>query len=108
MMYWYHYLILMMFITMIVSPVWFFGKVSKMLFDEADPHEPVVQHINIKTILPNEEPVELMHADERVLQNLDKMIKASRNKHVKQLWKIKKAEFARQMSWRVTVRDANG
>lgn len=104
MLVWYHYFILMMFIAMIVSPVWFFGKVSKLLFDEAEPHEPVVQHINIKTIIPNEDSVELIHADEKVLQNLDKMIRTSRKKHVKQLWKIKKAEFERQLRWKATKR----
>lgn len=103
-MMWYHYLILVMFIAMVVSPVWFFGKVSKVLFDEAEPHEMVVQYVHPDSIIPNVEAVEMIDADMKVLQNLDKMIKTSKKKHVKQLWKVKKAEFERQLRWNATVR----
>ena len=106
-MMWYHYLIVVMFIAMIASPVWFFGKVSKVLFDEAEPHEPVVQYVHPDAIIPNEEAVEMIDADMRVLQNLDKMVNVSKKKHVKQLWEVKKAEFERQLRWKATVRNTN-
>ena len=104
-MQWYHYVIIVTFLFMVFSPVWFFGKVSKFLFDEAEPHEMVVQHININTILPKEDTVDMIHADDKVLQNLDKMVKMSKKKHVKQMWKVKKAEFERQLRWNATVRN---
>jgi len=106
-MMWYHYLILVMFMAMIVSPVWFFGKVSKVLFDEVEPHEPVVQYVHPDAIIPNEEAVEMIDADQKVLQNLDKMVKMSKKKHVKQMWKVKKSEFERQLRWKATVRNTN-
>ena len=106
-MFWYHYLIMVMFLAMIVSPVWFFGKVSKILFDEAEPHEMVVQYVHPDAIIPNAEAVEMIHADEKVLKNLDKMIKMSKKKHVKQMWKVKKSEFERQLRWKATVRNTN-
>jgi hypothetical protein len=104
-MLWYHYLIAVIFIAMIASPVWFFGKVGKILFDEKEPHEPFVQHINPNSIIPYSESVEMIHADDKVLKNLDKMIQTSEKKHVKQLWEIKKAEFERQLRWKATVRN---
>ena len=96
-----------MFLAMIVSPVWFFGKVSKILFDEAEPHEMVVQYVHPNAIIPKSEAVEMIHADEKVLQNLDKMVKMSKKKHVKQMWKIKKGEFERQLRWKSAVRSTH-
>jgi len=102
---WYHYVILIMFLVMVFSPVWFFGKVSKFLFDEAEPHEPVVQYVSPGNIIPNEETVKMIDADAKVLQNLDKMVKMSKKKHVKQMWKVKKSEFERKLRWNATAQN---
>lgn len=107
MLYWYHYVTFVTFLLMVVSPVWFFGKVSKFLFDDAEPHEPVVQYIHPDAIIPNEEAVEMIDADIKVLQNLDKMVKMSKKKHVKQMWKVKKLEFERELQWKSTVRNTH-
>ena len=108
MLYWYHYVTFVTFLLMVVSPVWFFGKVSKFLFDEAEPHEMVVKYVNEAAILPkHEDEMAMLDADEKVLQNLDKMIKMSKKKHVKQMWKIKKNEFERQLRWKATERNAH-
>lgn len=104
-MQWYHYATLVTLLVMVFSPVWFFGKVGKVLFDEAEPHEPVVQYIHPDAIIPNKETVEMIDADAKVLQNLDKMVKMSRKKHVKQMWKVKKAEFERKLRWNATLRN---
>lgn len=106
-MQWYHYGSIVILILMIVSPVWFFGKVAKILFDEAEPHEPVIQHINPDSILPIEEDIEMIHQDDKILQNLNMMIKQAKKKEVRQLWKVKKAEFERELRWKSTVRNAN-
>jgi hypothetical protein len=44
--------------------------------------------------------VDTLNRDEKVLDNLNRMIKTSKKKHVKQMWKIKKAEFERELRWR--------
>ena len=98
---WYHYGIAVVFILMIVSPVWFFSKVEKMLFDTPEP-ELHVDFINPNQVLKPEESMESLNRDEKVLENLNRMIKASKKKQVKQMWKIKKAEFERQLIWRRT------
>ena len=38
--------------------------------------------------------------DERILNNFDRMIKTSKKRDVKKLWKIKKAEHLRNMRWK--------
>lgn len=104
-MQWYHYVSIVIFILMIASPVWFFGKVGKILFDEAEPHEPVITYINPNSILPFEEEADMIQRDIKVLDNLNRMIKTSKKKHVKQLWMVKKAEFQRELRWKSTVRN---
>ena len=95
---WYHYGIAVVFILMIVSPVWFFSKVEKMLFDTPEP-ELHVDFINPTRVLKPEESMESLNRDEKVLENLNRMIKTSKKKQVKQMWKIKKAEFERMLRW---------
>ena len=67
----------------------------------------IVQYVHPDAIIPNVEAVEMIDADQKVLQNLDKMIKMSKKKHVKQMWKIKKNEFERQLRWKATERNAH-
>lgn len=103
---WYHYMSIIMLLLMVVSPAWFFGKVGKILFEEHEPHDPVVQHINPKSVLPFHEDETVIHQDEKILHNLNMMVKKSKKKHVKQLWKIKKLEFERQLRWKASIRKA--
>lgn len=101
---WYHYATIIILLFMVVSPAWFFGKVGKILFEEHEPHDPVVQHINPTTVLPFHEDETVIHQDEKILHNLNMMIKMSKKKQVKQLWKVKKAEFERQLRWKASLR----
>ena len=103
---WYHYGIAVVFILMVVSPVWFFSKVEKVLFDTPEP-ELHVDFINPNQVLNPEEQMEFLDRDEKVLKNLNLMIKTSKKKQVKQMWKIKKAEFERQMKWKQHLNRAN-
>jgi len=98
---WYHYGIAVVFVLMVISPVWFFRKVEKVLFDAPEP-ELHVQFINPNQVIQPEESMDLLSRDEKILENLNKMIKTSRKKHVKQMWKIKKAEFERKLHWQRT------
>ena len=97
---WYHYGVAVVFILMTISPVWFFNKVEKVLFDGPEKPELHVDFINPTRVLKPEESMESLNRDEKVLHNLNLMIKTSKKKQVKQMWKIKKAEFERQLRWR--------
>lgn len=99
---WYLYMIHVIFLVMIVSPVWFFGKISKFLFDEAEPHDMMVHHIT--NTFTTQDTIAMMNADEKVLQNLNDMVNMSQNKQVKQLWEVKKAEFERHLRWKAAMR----
>jgi hypothetical protein len=96
---WYHYGVAVIFVILIVSPVWFFSQVEKVLFETPDPYLHV-NFINPNQIIKQEDVVETLNRDEKVLDNLNRMIKTSKKKHVKQMWKIKKAEFERELRWR--------
>lgn len=98
---WHHYGIAVVFVLMVISPVWFFSKVEKVLFDTPDP-ELHVQFINPNLAIQPEESMDILIHDEKVLENLNKMIKTSKKKHVKQMWKIKKVEFERVLRWQRT------
>jgi len=99
---WYHYGIAVVFVLMVISPVWFFSKVESILFDEPAEPELHVHFINPNQVIQPEESMDLLSRDEKVLENLNKMIKTSRKKHVKQMWIIKKAEFERKLRWQRT------
>ena len=99
---WYHYGIAVVFVLMVISPVWFFSKVESILFDEPVEPELHVHFINPNQVIKTEESMDLLSRDEKVLHNLNLMIKNSKKKHVKQMWKIKKAEFERTLRWQRT------
>lgn len=106
-MLWYHYATIIILLFMVVSPAWFFGKVTKILFEEPEPHESVVQYIIPGTIIPHEEDIVVIHQDDKVIQNLNMMIKNAKKKEVKRLWRMKKLEFERQLRWKSTLRNSN-
>lgn len=99
---WYHYTSIVILIFMVASPAWFFNKIEKLMFDGPDEPHLHIQHINPTHIIPNGESMEDIVRDEKVLANLNKMIRVSKKKHVKNLWKLKKVEFERQMRWKRT------
>ena len=99
-MQWYHYVTIMLLLFMVVSPIWFFNKVEKILFDAPDEPHRYVEFYNPSQVIPQEESMDMLSRDEKVLENLNMMIKNSKKKDVKNLWKIKKAEFMRELSWK--------
>jgi len=104
---WYHYLIIVTFILMVASPAWFFSKVEKFIFNaHAEPHL-YVQHISNDNIIARSENMESILRDEKVLHNLNLMIKNTKKRDVKQMWKIKKLEFERQLRWKKDLMRAN-
>jgi hypothetical protein len=105
-MIWYQYVLIILFFIMLVSPIWFFGKVEKFLFQQPDSEEvhQYVFFVNPEGILSHEEPVEQINRDAHILSNLNHMIKTSKKKEVKNMWKIKKLEFERKMRWESLLR----
>lgn len=89
-----------------LSPIWFFGKVEKFLFQAPDSEETqhYVTFITPDCILPSEDTMEQVSRDAHVLNNLNHMIRISKKKDVKNMWKIKKMEFERKMRWENSIR----
>lgn len=98
---WYHVLLFVLFILMVFSPVWFFGKVEAILND--DPQESrwqYVEYVDAANELRHE-PSELdMDKELHVLSNIDKMIASAKDKYTKTMWEIKKLEYTREIRWR--------
>ena len=102
-MIWYSYLMLLIFGVMVISPAWFFRKVERFLFDDPNKDDYLVVENYISpsnvTLRYREEEVALLR-DEKILNNLNMMVKTSRKREVKNMWKIKRAEFLREMHWK--------
>ncbi len=108
-MIWYQYALIILFFIMMMSPIWFFGKLNKFLFQEPDSEE-IHQHVFFVTpqnILPAEESMEKLNYDTHVLDNLNHMIRTSKKKVVKNMWKMKKLEFERKIQWESALRRNN-
>ena len=46
--------------------------------------------------------------DEKIYNNLKSMVKKSKKRKVKQMWKNKLGEFERKLKWQTTMEKANG
>ena len=84
---------------MMLTPSKFFKKVDEVILEE-----PVTEEMPVFTgyriIINNGDSVESLVRDEHILSNMKKMVKQSRKKHVKQMWKIKLAEFERELRFK--------
>lgn len=98
---WYHLVLFVMFMAMVFSPVWFFGKLESLLND--DPQEDkwqYINHIDFTNELRSEPSEENMDKELHVLTNLDKMIASAKDKYAKTMWELKKMEYMREIRWR--------
>lgn len=90
------------FVTMIASPAWFFTKLVGMFGRENDydvDSQMLNGFINPVTIVTTYETMEMIEQSEKILNNLNNMVKNAKNRRVKQLWKIKQAEYMRILRW---------
>ena len=91
------------FVTMIASPAWFFKNFQEICNLENHEHDvdsPVLKNfINPVTIVTTYETMEMIEQSEKILNNLNNMVKNAKNRRVKQLWKIKQAEYMRILRW---------
>lgn len=98
-----HSVTLAMFFALVASPKWFFKNLLKILNlknDDYDVDSPFLTGvINPATIIPTYESLEMIEQSEKILNNLNTMVKNAKNRRVKQLWKIKRAEYIRILRW---------
>lgn len=101
-MLWYHYLIAVLFVTIIISPVWAFQQIEKYLFqnDVEFQNQHVVYNVHPQNVINPSLENYYHDKDVLVLARFDKVIKNSKKRDVKKLWKIKKLEYMRQIRWR--------
>ena len=99
---WWNYPIIVIFGAMIFSPAWFFKKLEHILLKE-EPDEKMNQSIdflNPTLMVLNTASDSQLEKEELALQKFDKMIKSTRKRRVKNLWKLKKAEYLRHLKWK--------
>jgi len=97
--------VVIIFIAMIVSPVWFFDKVEQYLLDE-EPMQLIDQtifHVHPQNTVPNISLPKNLETDLLRLERLDRIIKSSKKRSVKKLWKFKKAQLERNIKWQMMV-----
>lgn len=104
-MYFYGWVIVIIFIVMIVSPVWFFHKVEEILFDEETMQliDQTIFHVHPQNTVPNISLPKNLETDLLRLERLDSIIKSSKKRSVKKLWKFKKAQLERNIKWQMMV-----
>jgi hypothetical protein len=95
---WYHIPTLLTFSYMVLSPSKFFSKIDTVVLQEPDSEEEVMYTSN--DTFTNGDSMEEIERDERVMNNINKMISNSPNPHIKQIWEVKKAEFERELRWK--------
>lgn len=96
---WYHYPTLMAFMYMMLSPSKFFKKVDEVVLQEEDSDD-TVDYPEIPETIAKGDSMEEIERDEKVYNNINKMIATAPNPHIKQIWEVKKAEFERQLRWK--------
>jgi len=94
---------MVVFVAMIASPAWFFKNLQEIFNLENHEHDvdspDLKNFINPITIAPTYETMEMIEQSEKILNNLNTMVKNAKNRRVKQLWKIKQAEYIRILRW---------
>lgn len=100
-MIWYNYILMALFLYIVFSPVWFFNQVEKIILnnDVEESQLYIEGYVHPMNILDRDID-DSFDQDERILNNFDRMIKTSKKRDVKKLWKIKKAEHLRNMRWK--------
>jgi len=96
---WYHIPTFLAFTFMMLTPSKFFKKVDEVILEK-----PVTEEMPVFTgarvMVHTGDSMEQLVRDEHILNNMKKMVKISKKKHVKQMWKIKLAEFERELRFK--------
>lgn len=96
---WYHWPTLMIFGYMVLSPVRFFKTVDEVVLQEPDEAD-TLYITDDATPFSNGDSMEQIQRDEKILNNLNRMVQMAASSDAKKMWEIKKAEFERQLRWK--------
>ena len=107
-------IIILMLVVLAFSPAIILRAIDKYFF----------QKENVKLFYRDifEEPLEIdvadgesgfnqtlsVERDEKILQNLKAMVKNTKKRKAKKMWKLKLGEFERKLKWQTTMEKANG
>ena len=96
------FIAILIFLTVIASPAWFFQKLEKILHEDytGDDTMAVDTYVSPQNIIPQFDTKEALARDEKILNNLNVMIKKSRKRRAKNMWKLKKIEYLRELRWK--------
>lgn len=99
---WYNYVVFVIFLIMLVSPAWFFQKLEKILHEDytGDDAMTVDAHVSSHNIIPQFDTEQSLSRDEKILNNLNGIIKKSQKLEAKTMWELKKIEYLRELNWR--------
>lgn len=92
---WLQIIVLAVFISMCIWPIYFPAIVQKVLFSE-DPPDTTVQHINQSTVIHVSVPLE---SEEKRLGNIQKMVDSTSGA-TQGIWLRQKAVLEQNMRWR--------
>lgn len=84
---------------MMLSPTKFFKRVDQLVFREPDEENCITRNFYTETFA-KEDSMEEIDRDEKILNNLTKMMESSTNMDAKQMWMVKKCEFERTLRWK--------
>jgi hypothetical protein len=96
---WYHIPTTLTFMFMMLSPTKFFKSVDQLVLREPDEENCITHNFYTETFAKGDS-MEEIERDEKILNNLTKMLESSTNTDAKQMWMIKKSEFERALRWK--------
>ena len=104
---WYSYLALAVFVVLVFSPTWAFGKVDQVLPNrQKDIQEEVFPHPATEVLLVGLPAV--LEREEQVLKNLQYMMDTAKNPETFRIWKMKHLEYLKEIRWKKLVEASHG
>lgn len=104
---WYSYAALAIFVVLIFSPTWAFGKVDQALRGSAtvEPQE-IFTHPASEMLLVGLPSV--LDREEHVLKNLQNMMETAASTESKRIWTMKYTEYLKEIRWKKLVEGCHG
>lgn len=107
-------IIIIILVMLAFSPAFVLGVIDKYVFNKKNIilmgrdifNEPIDIDLNDGETGFNQDVS--FERDEKIIKNLRHMVKVSRKKKVKQMWKHKLGEYERKLKWMTTMEKAKG
>jgi hypothetical protein len=104
---WYTYLALIIFIFMVVSPVWFFRKLDEILFSD-NRTEMTVEFINPLAVVKNTAPEIKLEREVQVLDRFGAAIASTTNPEMARIWKNHRNKYINNLRWTALEENSGG